>query len=1238
MYETPTDGRRGRGPLTVATIAVVLAISLVASPLTPSAPATAATTSTPSTAAVKSSHPRLLADSARITQLRAQQSQDPASRALADRVLEEARVLRSAPRIDYKLSNGRMLSAATELVDRTYTLVVAWTLSGDKAYLDLLWKDLGVATQLRSWNPDHMLDGAELTHAAAIAYDWAYGSWSSTQRSELRTAILKLGLEPATKIYNLPAGGKTPYRFLGNWWEEAVNVNTTINAAMIMGSLAIAKDSTSTTVQSVLTGATKSIRRGLSEFQSDGGFPEGPTYWAYATRSATTALLSLKSATGSDYGLTAVGGLSKTGAFGLDLRSADDALYNFADSSSLPGVVNLPLAGLARLYGKPELGAASAVAISGSYTRAAQQLIMRDPAWKDASPATSSLNASYATGVVTARSSTTSADATYVAFRSAAGFDNFHQHLDPGDFQLAALGQEWAVELGTEKATYDIADRANSSARWDYYRTSTIGHNTLTINPAKPGAARTMPTKAGIVSSSPDEFFATTDATATFGASVSSWKRGVRLFNSRTQALVQDEVTSASATDALWGMHTRAVIDISTDGRQAVLSQNGERLLARIVSGSGAAFTDMPASALPTSPQPSQEANTDVRRLSIWFPVKAGETTTLAVQFTPLPPGTDASAAPSAARVTALSSWKPMGAATTLTNLTVGGKPVTAFSGRTSSYDVTIADPSSLPRVAATGPGKVTVVQATTSTMAARVTVTTGTARPTTYLVRFLVVGSPAVVEGRVAGDPRSRTVDGRPETVWDPASVSSRSLIWRFGTGEPVRLVDPVPLRSVMLTMSSSSFTTTHVSLEMSVDGVTWSTPTTGTFTGPTATKSFAVSSDAPVKFVRLSVPRGDAKIAEAVFLRHDASGENVSRPGTVPTSTILAALDTTPDVGATARARTTTKWSGSAGSTTTRWVTSDPKVVSISSDGTWRALSRGSARVGAIVTSSDGVSVTATAGITVTDPTRIRIPVSRDSFVAGSEPSKNFGSSAVMLNKPTTSAAIERIGYLAFDLTPIMGREVRSAVLTVPTAIKDNANVPTARIDLHTVSGTWTESGITYATRPKSGATVASLLATKTDQPQSADLTKSLAALVASQTRTASYSLSQDNAGSNAVVVSMPTKESGTGAYIEVVLAPANADPVPPTRLGSVGVAGAPSGLVVGKSVTITAKPKDSTGGTFTRARVTYASSDSSIIKVSSTGVLTGLKKGWAAVTVSATADGITVIWTSRITVANS
>ena len=53
-----------------------------------------------------------------------------------------------------------------------------------------------------------------------------------------------------------------------------------------------------------------------------------------------------------------------------------------------------------------------------------------------------------------------------------------HSHLDLGTFVLDALGQAWALDLGSDD--YNLPGYFGKQ-RWNYYRLRTEGHNTLTI-------------------------------------------------------------------------------------------------------------------------------------------------------------------------------------------------------------------------------------------------------------------------------------------------------------------------------------------------------------------------------------------------------------------------------------------------------------------------------------------------------------------------------------------------------------------------------------------------------------------------------------------------------------------------------------------------------------------------------------------------------------------------------------
>jgi hypothetical protein len=83
---------------------------------------------------------------------------------------------------------------------------------------------------------------------------------------------------------------------------------------------------------------------------------------------------------------------------------------------------------------------------------------------------------------------------------------------------------------------------------------------------------------------------------------------------------VQDELSLRKSSDLWWQMHTKAVIDISKDGRTATLRMDGKSMTVRIVKpSSGVRFTELPATYIPgrSFPLTRNSENTGFRKLSI---------------------------------------------------------------------------------------------------------------------------------------------------------------------------------------------------------------------------------------------------------------------------------------------------------------------------------------------------------------------------------------------------------------------------------------------------------------------------------------------------------------------------------------------------------------------------------------------------------------------------------------------
>ena len=106
--------------------------------------------------------------------------------------------------------------------------------------------------------------------------------------------------------------------------------------------------------------------------------------------------------------------------------------------------------------------------------------------------------------------------------------------------------------------------------------------------------------------------------------------------NQRQQVLIQDEIRADAPVDLLWFMHTKADINISKDGKTAILTQDRQRLGVKLLNPeANYKFTVMDAKPLATSPHPQgQVKNLNIRKLTI--KLEGIENEDLAVLFVPL--------------------------------------------------------------------------------------------------------------------------------------------------------------------------------------------------------------------------------------------------------------------------------------------------------------------------------------------------------------------------------------------------------------------------------------------------------------------------------------------------------------------------------------------------------------------------------------------------------------------------
>jgi hypothetical protein len=222
------------------------------------------------------------------------------------------------------------------------TFSTAYRLSGNPKYAQHAIKEMHTAIAFPDWNPSHFLDVAEMGTALAIGYDWLFDILSFEDKKSIKTALVKNALEPGLSVH--------PDRFrnkINNW-------NFVCNGGLIITALAIA-DEEPIIADKIIRKALDSLPNALQNYAPDGAWFEGPSYWMYATSYLSMMLSSLKSALGTDYGLSGSSGLTNTGRFFMDMIGPSGNFFNFADGGIQPHGSAPALLWLSQLYEQPLL-------------------------------------------------------------------------------------------------------------------------------------------------------------------------------------------------------------------------------------------------------------------------------------------------------------------------------------------------------------------------------------------------------------------------------------------------------------------------------------------------------------------------------------------------------------------------------------------------------------------------------------------------------------------------------------------------------------------------------------------------------------------------------------------------------------------------------------------------------------------------------------------------------------------
>lgn len=524
-------------------------------------------------------HPRILLFQGEEAAIQEKVAGSATWKKMHEAILDECETIIEQPPVERIKTGRRLLSKSREGLRRVFYLSYAWRMTREEKYFLRAEEEMLAVSGFSDWNPSHFLDVAEMTMAVAIGYDWLYDRLPESSKEIIREAIVKKGIEPS-------------YNEEYNWFLSAThNWNQVCNAGMTYGALAIAEDYPEL-AKKTIDRAVETIHLPMEDYQPDGAYPEGYSYWGYGTSFNVMFLSAIEKALDSDYGLTETPGFLKTAGFLENMTGTTGLCFNWGDCS-LGGSLSPAMFWFAQKNNDPSLLWVENTYLQqedlSEFTR--NRLLPAIMIWgKDIQleeikePAAKVWVGQGANPVCLMRTSWTDPNGIYLGFKAGSASVN-HGHMDIGSFIMEADGVRWAMDFGSqnyhslESKGIQLFGRTQDAQRWSVFRLNNFVHNTLTVD----DQLQQVKGYAAIDrhSDNPEFPFAISDISTVYDGQLSEAKRGVAIKDEQ-YVVIRDELVALDKPATIrWTMLTPADVTI-TGENAATLSKDGKKLFLQV--------------------------------------------------------------------------------------------------------------------------------------------------------------------------------------------------------------------------------------------------------------------------------------------------------------------------------------------------------------------------------------------------------------------------------------------------------------------------------------------------------------------------------------------------------------------------------------------------------------------------------------------------------------------------------